>query len=43
MFVILKKKKKLDYERGFYKFVDLETNSEIEINPNDIKKLYKRK
>ena len=34
--------KKLDYERGFYKFIDLETNSEIEINPNDIKKLYRK-
>ena len=37
-----KKEKKLDYKRGFYKFVDLETNSEIEINPNDIKQLYKK-
>tara|TARA_Y100001954_G_C15764829_1_gene581188 strand:+ start:305 stop:1222 length:918 start_codon:yes stop_codon:yes gene_type:complete len=32
--------KNLDFSRGFYKFIDLETNKEINLNPIEIKKKF---
>ena len=37
-----KKEKKLEFSRGFYKFIDLETSTEIDFNPHEIKHLYKK-
>tara|TARA_Y100000589_G_scaffold91630_1_gene86255 strand:- start:24141 stop:25058 length:918 start_codon:yes stop_codon:yes gene_type:complete len=32
--------KDLEFSRGFYKFIDLETNEEINLNPSEIKKQF---
>ena len=37
----LKKEKDLSFSSDFYKFIDLETNEEISINPFDLKEKFK--